>query len=257
MIWQLQTFVDNHYLSSKHLTFLMDELPGYISLVFLATTLATLGFVFYAIREVKSANSKFLSVIVLLGLLTWLALTGYLAYAGFYREFEAMPPRLLFAIGPANLLIIVLLAVKKSRDYLMKVPISILTYLHIIRIPIEMVLWWLALSGAVPMMLTFEGVNYDILSGVTAPFVAIFFVSEKRNNRIAAILWNLITLGLLINIVGHALLSAPTPFQRFNFDNPVMAPFYLPYIWLPAFIVPAVFFSHLVSLVQLFSKKEF
>ncbi len=234
----------------------MDDLPSYISLVFLAITLATLGFVFYAIREVKSKQAKSLSITVLSALLGWLAFTGYLAHMGFYREFDAIPPRLFFAIGPANLVIIALLLIKRSREYLKKIPISILTYLHIIRVPVEMVLWWLALENALPMMLTFEGINYDILSGATAPFVAIFLVSEKRHNRLGAILWNLVALALLFNIVGHAILSAPTPFQQFNFDNPVMAPFYLPYIWLPAFIVPAVFFSHLVSLVQLIAKKS-
>ena len=235
----------------------MDELPGYISYVFLVTTLATLGFVFYAVRGVKANSSNSLSIKVLIFSLLWLGITGFLAHSGFYSEFDALPPRLFFAIGPPNLLTIMLLVFKKSRNYLKKISISTLTYLHIIRIPVEMVLWWLALAGTVPMMLTFEGMNYDILSGATAPFVAIFLVSEKRYHRLGAILWNLLTLGLLANIVGHAILSAPTPFQQINFDNPMIAVFHLPYIWLPAFIVPAVFFSHLVSLVQLFSRKEF
>ena len=69
-----------------------------------------------------------------------------------------------------------------------------------------------------------------------------------------AITWNFIALVLLLNIVGHALLSAPTPFQKLAFDMPNIGVFYFPFVWLPAFVVPAVFFAHIVSLMKLMQK---
>ncbi|WP_162555758.1 hypothetical protein [Reichenbachiella versicolor] len=185
-----------------------------------------------------------------------MGITYFLADSGFYRAFEAMPPRAIFVITPPVFAIVVLLLIQRTRGYMMRIPITILTYLHIIRVPIEMVLWWLALRGMVPFLVTFEGINYDILSGVSAPFIAIFFVGIKRQNRIGAIIWNLAALGLLINVVFHALLSAPTPFQLFSFDQPMLAVFYTPFIWLPAVVVPAVLWSHLVGLIQLIGRES-
>ncbi|MFY0627289.1 MAG: hypothetical protein JXR07_13395 [Reichenbachiella sp.] len=234
----------------------MNELPAYIGLVFIATTIATVGFIYFGIQSTEKKKENKVALTVLIVICTWLALTGFLAYNGFYRNYEAIPPRLVFVFGPTLLSTFILLLIKKSRAFLLKVPITTLTYLHIVRVPVEMVLWWLALNKALPLMLTFEGINHDILSGVSAPFVAIFLVGINRYHRITAIIWNFVALGLLFNIVGHALLSAPTPFQKFSFEQPMIAVFYLPYIWLPAFIVPAVFFSHLVSLMQLFSNQK-
>lgn len=138
----------------------------------------------------------------------------------------------------------------------MRMPITSLTYLHIVRVPVEIVLWWLALHQMLPLLLTFEGINHDILSGVSAPFVAIFMVGQRSKSRIGAIIWNILAMGLLINIVGHALLSTPYPFQQFSFDQPNIAIFYFPFVWLPGFIVPAVLLSHLVSLMKLINKTE-
>jgi hypothetical protein len=69
------------------------------------------------------------------------------------------------------------------------------------------------------------------------------------------IAWNLLCLGLLINIVTLAVLSAPFPFQQLAFDQPNIAVLFFPFIWLPAFVVPAVLFAHLVCLRQLFRNK--
>jgi hypothetical protein len=62
--------------------------------------------------------------------------------------------------------------------------------------------------------------------------------------------FNLIGLGLLINIVTIAVLSLPTPMQRFGFDRPNIAVLYFPYVLLPTVIVPIVLFAHLAALYK-------
>jgi hypothetical protein len=47
---------------------------------------------------------------------------------------------------------------------------KILTLLHIIRIPVELGLYWLFIYKAIPQLMTFEGRNFDILVGLTVPF---------------------------------------------------------------------------------------
>lgn len=232
----------------------MSDLPSYVSGVFLATVATTFGFLYYGIKLAQKNKSANHAVIVATFLMVWMFVIALLALNDFFLSFDAMPPRLLFVLLPPIIAIMSALSIKRSRAFLMRVPITTLTYLHIVRVPVEIVLWWLAGSQLVPYLLTFEGINYDILSGITAPFVAIFMVGLRSKSRIGAILWNFITLGLLVNIVGHAILAAPSPFQLFGLDTPNVAVFYFPYIWLPGFVVPAVLFSHLVSLMKLFAK---
>ena len=234
----------------------MSELPSYVSGVFLATVAATFGFLYYGIKLAQKSKSNNNAIVASTFIMVWLFLIALLALYDFFLDFDAMPPRLFYVLPPPIMAIVILLSIKRSRAFLMRIPITTLTYLHIVRVPVEIVLWWLAGSQLVPYLLTFEGINYDILSGVSAPFVAIFMVGLRSKSRIGAILWNFITLGLLVNIVAHAILAAPTPFQIFAMDQPNFAVFHFPFIWLPGFVVPAVLFAHLVSLMKLFSKNR-
>ena len=103
----------------------------------------------------------------------------------------------------------------------------------------------------VPELMTFEGRNFDILAGITAPFMAYFVFEKKKLGRQTLLIWNFICLGLLANIVINALLSAPFPFQQFAFEQPNIAILNFPFSWLPTFVVPMVLFGHLVSIRQL------
>ncbi|MFD2555125.1 hypothetical protein [Sphingobacterium tabacisoli] len=126
-----------------------------------------------------------------------------------------------------------------------------ITYLNIVRIPVELVLFWLFLNGAIPELMTFEGRNFDIIAGITAPIVAYFGLVKGKVNRKIILGWNFVCLGLLMNIVIHAFLSAPSPVQKIAFEQPNIAILNFPFSWLPTFIVPVVLFGHLVSIRQL------
>jgi len=149
------------------------------------------------------------------------------------------------------MLIAALFMTRSGRQYLDGIDIKTLTLLHIIRIPVELVLYWLFLNKAVPQLMTFEGRNFDILSGITAPLVFYFGFIKKRLGRNVILLWNFLCLGLLLNIVVNAILSAPFPFQQFAFDQPNIAVLYFPFNLLPALVVPLVLLAHLVTIRQL------
>jgi hypothetical protein len=137
----------------------------------------------------------------------------------------------------------------KARPLLDKLSLQSLTWVHAVRVPIELVLYWLFLAEYVPECMTFEGRNLDILSGFSAPLIALFFLSEKRKKIL--LIWNILALLLVLNVVVHAILSAPTPFQQLAFSQPNVGVMYYPFILLPALIVPAVIFSHLVVIFRL------
>jgi hypothetical protein len=69
------------------------------------------------------------------------------------------------------------------------------------------------------------------------------------------LIWNVVCLGLLVNIVVIAILSVPTAFQQFGFDQPNIAIGQFPYVWLPSVVVPIVLLSHLVIIRSLVLKK--
>ena len=122
------------------------------------------------------------------------------------------------------------------------------------RIFVEIILLWLFLYKYIPKLMTFEGRNFDMLSGLSAPLIAYFGFTKNRLSKRFMLGWNVICLLLLLNIVVNAIFSVPFPFQQFGFDQPNVAVLYFPFVWLPCFIVPVVLFSHLVAIRRL-SKK--
>lgn len=217
----------------------MENLPVYISIIFALTTFVTLLFFYKA-----SGNSKW----VLTGSLAWLAIQAIVASTGFYTITNSIPPRLILALLPPLILIALLFSTYTGRNFIDRLDASTLTALHIIRVPVEFVLLWLFINKTVPGIITFEGRNFDILSGLTSPFVWYFGFVKNRLGKKILLAWNIACLLLLLNVVITAILSAPFNFQQFAFDQPAIAILYFPFIWLPCFVVPVVLFAHLVAI---------
>jgi len=225
----------------------MSNVPSYVSVIFGITTFITV----YLFGR-AAGNSKATIPI----LLAWLILQAIVSMKGFYTVTDSMPPRFVLLIWPPLLLIILLFLIPGGRKYIDSLDSKILTYLHTIRIPVEIVLFWLFLYKQVPQLMTFEGRHFDILSGFSAPFVAYFGYSKKKLSRTILLAWNFICLGLLINIVIIAALSAPFSIQQFAFDQPDVAVLYFPFTWLPCCVVPIVLLSHLASIRELLIAKK-
>lgn len=92
----------------------------------------------------------------------------------------------------------------------------------------------------------------DIITGAGAVALVITALHGRRPSRFAAGAWNLFGLVDLIVAVGLALLSTPgAPFQVFT-DVPARSAFAaLPWIFVPAAIVPALFFVHFAIALKL------
>ncbi|MEQ8472517.1 MAG: hypothetical protein RIC35_15095 [Marinoscillum sp.] len=228
----------------------MNNIPPYVSLTFMACVIACFGFIYYAVDRASGKGSN-LPVIVTTFIGIWVFIITLLTLQGFFLDFISRPPRLFLFFGVIVLINIVLLTVKKSREFIGKMPITTLTYIHIIRVPVEIVLWWLFINGVVAESMTFQGLNYDILSGISAPFAGLFLVGMKSKSKFAAIIWNLLTLALLVNIVFRAIQATPYFYDVQLYDQPNIAVFHFPYIFLPLFIVPVVVFCHFASFYKL------
>lgn len=237
---------------------MLDNLPVYVSVVFGLTTVLTLSLFFWVLRHAKAERMRQNAVKIIAGLIVWLALQAVLTLQGIYKaDTSSVPPKIfLFGILPTILAITTLFATQKGRQFIDGLPLEKLTYLNIVRIPVEIVLFWLYLYKAIPVLMTFEGINFDIIAGTTAPIIIYFgFIKEKFSPNIILI-WNIICLLLLLNIIAIAFLSAPSPLQKLSFEQPNIAVLNFPFSWLPTFIVPIVLFGHLVAIRQLLKREK-
>jgi hypothetical protein len=231
---------------------MLPNLPFSLNIFFILTTLLCLFLVFQILKSSIATKSRAFQIYAIL--IFWLGIQAYLTFIGTYANNpNTFPPKIvLMGILPLTLFIFTLFVLPRTRKIIDTLSISNLTYMHLVRIPVEIALYWLFLQKAIPEIMTFEGRNFDILAGITAPIMVYFY--KKGMNPKILIIWNIVALILLANIVFTAIFSTETPLQKFGFEQPNIAIIHFPFSWLATFIVPAVLFSHLASLRILLKK---
>ena len=236
---------------------MLENIPSFISITFVFTTLFTLAFFYVILINSSSESVKKNAVWIITGLVVWLALQAILTLKGVYNsETNSLPPKIFVAgVLPMIMLIIGLFTTDFGKKFIDSLPLQNITILNVVRIPVELVLYWLFLEKTIPQLMTFEGRNFDILAGFSAPIIYYFGFIKPSFSKKVILIWNIVCLALLINIVVNALLSAPSPMQKFAFDQPNIAILNFPFSWLATFIVPIVFFGHLVSIRQILKFK--
>jgi hypothetical protein len=172
--------------------------------------------------------------------LLWGAVSSLLACKGFFQNTQSIPPRFVLIILMDVILVVYAIKhIKFDAKHL-----KILLAINVLRIPVEMVLMQLFLEGLIPEIMTFEGWNFDIVSGISALVLLILSFTKIKLKQVVKI-WNVIALILLATIVSLAILSAPTPIQQLAFDQPNVAVLRFPFVCLPAVVVPVVLISQL------------
>ena len=237
---------------------MIENLPTYIALIFGLTTILTMLLFVSTIKNSNSDRTQKKAIPIFIGLTIWLTIQATLTLKNIYNsDINSFPPKImLIGILPTILTIILLFATTKGRQFIDSLPLRNLTIINVVRMPVEIVLFWLFLNKVIPELMTFEGRNFDIIAGITAPIIVYFGFSKMKLNRNILLIWNFICLGLLINIVVNAIFSAPSPIQKFAFEQPNIAILNFPFSWLPTFIVPIILFGHLASIRQLIKSKN-
>ncbi len=211
---------------------------------------------YWVMRSSIDQFVKSRAIPVVIGLGGWLIVQAVLSINGVYsQDIESLPPKIVgFGVLPTILAICLLFFSKSGRRFIDSMSIKKLTYLNLVRIPVEFVLLWLYLHKLVPVNLTFEGWNFDIAMGLTAPFIIYFGFIKHRLSRSIILGWNLIGIGMLVFVFVLAVLASPFPLQQLAFDQPNIALLFFPFSWLPTFIVPLVILGHLICVRQLLSR---
>lgn len=194
--------------------------------------------------------------------LFWLCLTGVLSSFGVLEMNEqkpVIPPPLLVLVNiPLIILLLVVNFNSTLKEILKAVPAHWLIYFQSFRIVVEVLIWLVFIQNLLPIQMTFEGKNFDILVGIFALPVGYFVakqVSIKTKKKLL-IGWNIFGLCLLATIVIISVLSAPLPI-RFFMNEPsskIVATF--PFVWLPTVLVVIAYSLHILSLKQAFLMKK-
>jgi hypothetical protein len=174
--------------------------------------------------------------------IVWLAITAALALSGRLASFDVLPPPMLFPIVVGGLLAVGVAASPFGRRIVDELPLAALIGFHSFRIPVEFVLWRLHREGVIPVQMSFEGRNFDVISGITALGLAIAATRGRLPTWLIAA-WSLLGLGLLANIVQIAFRSAPGPLRAYD-GIPNLLPVTFPWIWLPTFLVASAIAGH-------------
>jgi len=189
-------------------------------------------------------------------ILLWTALILLLSYKGFFSDFRKMPPRPALVILLPLPIIMSIAFSKAGTQLLRSVPTHWLIWMQSFRIIVELLLLLAFVSGKIPIQMTFEGRNFDILTGILALPAGYLLVRKKNFAVKFAIVFNITGILLLLNILVIAVLSMPTPIRYFMNEpsNALVAQF--PFILLPGVLVPIAYTMHIFSLRQLLSKQS-
>jgi len=186
----------------------------------------------------------------------WAALLLVPSYKGFFADFSNLPPRPALAILiPLPFLLMVAFS-RKGTQLLQSVPQHWLVSIQSFRIIVELFLFFACITGKIPVHMTFEGRNFDVMTGLLAMPVGYMLATRKTYALKLAIVFNIIGLLLLINILVIAVLSMPTSIRYFMNEpaNTMVAEF--PFILLPGILVPLAYGLHILSLRQLLHRQK-
>jgi hypothetical protein len=203
-------------------------------------------------NNVTSTFRKKKLIIIVLSVFSWLLIHYMISLTGFYNNYST--PRVpLFMVVPLFLFTAIFLFMNKNNKILSMIPIHIPIAYQSFRLIIELLFYFTFLKGILPIQVTFEGANYDVLLGFSAIFFAIY-AYKKPDSKKLLIAWNLLGIGIVLFAAFTFISSFYYP-SIWGEDASVPEKFIqFPFLLLPSFFMPSAIFMHVLSIVQLNQK---
>jgi hypothetical protein len=199
-------------------------------------------------------KKKFKTGLIVVSIVLAIMISAW-SLSGVMGDFSLFPLNFMPVLALPLLLATWIIFSKSFTEVLENISPERLIRLQSFRFFVEVLLWLLFIDGLLPGQMSFEGRNFDVISGISAPVIA-WLVARGKISRPLLIIWNFVCLALLINIVTIAIISTPTPWRIFMNEpaNTIVAVF--PISWLPGLLVPLAYTLHIFSLKQLFAGKK-
>jgi hypothetical protein len=178
------------------------------------------------------------------------AIETLLATSGALARFDAKPPAFVpFMVGCVALAAAIAYG-PLGRLLAAHTSLAALVGFQAVRVLAEAVIFAAVREGRAPVQMSFEGLQFDIVTGVTALPVALV-LRRHPDARRPARAFTFMGLGFLVVIVVIASLSMPTPFRRFLNEPSNAWVTTFPYVFLPGILVVAAIAGHLITLRKL------
>ncbi|MCI4667719.1 MAG: hypothetical protein MRZ79_06120 [Bacteroidia bacterium] len=235
----------------------------FLEIGFLALSLimATTIVVVFSLAQRKMGASQIKirnrSLVLAASLGVWFAYVYVVAQLGIMQDFSLPPKMPLMIILPLFLFTAVVLIRNRKHPLLKALDPSWVVYAQSFRLAVELLLLYTFMEGFIPKSTTFEGYNFDILAGITAPIVAYFVFQRKVLPLNFLLVWNILGLCLLTIVVSLFMTSAFVP-QIWASEVPLVSNEFVewPYVLLPGFLMPLAVFLHFLSIVQMGQLKQ-
>ncbi len=182
----------------------------------------------------------------------WLVYLSILSASGVLDNFGLPPRVVLLIVMPAVAGIIILSGKKSFRVILQQTSLHLPVYLQSFRIIVELLIYGAFLQGVFPERATFNGMNYDILVGISSLIMGAM-VQRGKIKPIGLLIWNAVSL-VILSVTAYSFISTYyfTDFLTINKGGRAFVDF--PYLFLAAVLLPAAVFLHVFSLRQLIGK---
>ncbi len=177
----------------------------------------------------------------------WLIYLVFLSRAGVLEDF-GLPPRipLLLAI-PAVVAGILFTGTRSFKSVLERMPLHIPVFLTSFRILVELLIYGAYRNGVFPQRVTFEGLNFDIVVGVSALVVGVLLLNKKFSLK-GLLLWNVASL-LVLAFTVYSFVSSYY-FGDYVDSAMKMEFVHFPYLLLASVLLPMAVFLHVISIRQ-------
>jgi hypothetical protein len=195
-----------------------------------------------------SAASR-LALATAIAIALWLTLSSVLALFGVLSAWTSPPPRMPLLLLCAFIALIAVGRSATTTRLIAAAPSHWAIAAQTFRIGVELAIFALYVDGRAPRQITFEGRNFDILVGLSAPLIA-WLVARGRLGPKGVLVWNIAGLAVLLNTMVTVASSMPGPTHLDWPGAPFAAAASWPVVWLPAFLAPLAVFLHITSLRQ-------
>ena len=182
-------------------------------------------------------------------LVAWLVYVSAISVTGIFEQ-SSLPPRIpLLLVLPAFLFFLYFFTNKKFKAIIDHTPHTWPVFFQSFRIVVEFLIWAAFMKGILPQSATFEGHNFDILIGLTAPLIAFFTFVKPKIGKSLFILWNIAGLATLAIVV--IILMRHAYFVKPEINSILHTGFAtFPFTFLAGLFMPLAVFMHIFSLVK-------